>query len=168
MKHTWMITGVLAVSLLQTAAVAFGTGSSSTNGTRAQAFPFVFTMDSYGIYREVQDDREVELVKSTASVEARNKTLFGFRYTLSGFPPGTPVTLRMVLKHPPFRKPDGALDRGYDRGISTEARPDGAVAGFRGFAFDHDYEIAPGKWIFEIWYGGRRVFGDTFNVTRAK
>ena len=36
--------------------------------------------------------------------------------------------------------------------------------GYREYAFEHDWEVLPGKWTFEFWYRNRKVGEQSFCV----
>jgi hypothetical protein len=43
----------------------------------------------------------------------------------------------------------------------------GAV-NYRGYVFEHDWELVPGTWTFELWDGKRRLTSQAFQVVRPQ
>jgi hypothetical protein len=48
----------------------------------------------------------------------------------------------------------------FDHDIAVQI---GSVS-YIGYGFDHDWELVPGPWVLELWYGSRKLATHTFNV----
>jgi hypothetical protein len=102
---------------------------------------------------------------TTRTVPAQLGVHFGFRYTVVGAPPEATVRLHMVTIFPapglsapdnPQRQPRSEYDL---------ARAIGAQL-YRDYTFEHDWELLPGVWTFQIWYEGRMLAEEKFTVVR--
>lgn len=110
--------------------------------------------------------RTATLRQRTTIVPGRVGIWFGVRYRLDGSPNGVAVPLRLVTSFPSpgIRYP--GTSRVHSHTESTVHRHVGAVA-YRGFHFDHTAEIVPGLWVFEFWWGSRKVGDQRFCVIEA-
>jgi hypothetical protein len=71
------------------------------------------------------------------------------------------VDLRRVLKHPEMTLPDGRVATGSDFMIKARNSVNQAI-GFTGYGLDEEYELVEGEWVFEIWYGDRKMVEQKF------
>lgn len=109
---------------------------------------------------------DVRLVDASLRVPGKVGVLFGVRFQVSGAPAGASVGLREVwrLPLPGARNPANGrvfLESTYDFRATI-----GQIA-FRGYGFDHDWEIVPGEWMIEIWDGVRKMAMHRFTVVAA-
>jgi hypothetical protein len=109
---------------------------------------------------------EVKLVDSSLRIPGKVGVLFGVRFQVSGSPAGETATLREVwrLPLPGARNPANGrvfLETSYDFKAIV-----GQIA-FRGYGFDHEWEIVPGEWMIEIWDGVRKMAMHRFTVVAA-
>ncbi len=117
--------------------------------------------DGAGTEREgAGTDFEAEaraLIRRTACIEARLGLRFGIAARRRSPCGGLPV--RIEIRHPPFRGPDGRTQR-VESWAATLTR-----AGlYSGWSFEAPYELAPGPWRFVILRGGRVAAARTFTV----
>lgn len=110
---------------------------------------------------------DVSLLTSTETIPARLGVRFGFHYTVSGAPQGGQVTVHYVNRFPEpgLKNPDTGVTthiEEYDSAVLVGA------TNYKGWSFDHNYELVPGTWTFEIWYGGRKLGEQSFNVVAAQ
>jgi len=84
-------------------------------------------------------------------------------YRLSNLPGMRTVKLRRVLKHPEFTLPDGASSTGSDFMINKKLER-GEVFAYDAYAFNEDYEMVEGEWIFQIWFEDKKLIEQTFNT----
>jgi len=102
------------------------------------------------------------LVEATNTISANVGVHFGFRYRTFGSR-GALATLKFVtlLPQPGIRDPKTGIAKTrseyLDRVRVGETR-------FKGFIFDHSWEIVTGNWTFEIWDGDRKLGSQSFNV----
>ena len=104
------------------------------------------------------------LVRATTNVTARAGTRFGFRFTIHGAPSNAPVVLTMVGEHPPLEDPQTG---------KTQTRDEYQLESWIGqtytsYSFDHEWELIPGKWKFEVWYKGKKLCEQSFTVVADK
>lgn len=107
----------------------------------------------------------LEHLRTTNRVPLKKDTYFGYQFRLFGLPPEAAVKpvmrLRKVLIHPQMTLPDGSTTRGWDRPYKARVQS-GQVMGFDGYAFNEDYELVEGDWIFQIWYRDRKLIERRF------
>ena len=104
---------------------------------------------------------DVELVQRTDNIPAIAGTRFGFRCIIKGSPQGQEVKIvrRNIL--PGLRNPKTGnifYTEEYERTqrIGKEF--------YIGYKFEENWELIPGKWTFQLFYGGRKLAEKTFNV----
>jgi hypothetical protein len=100
------------------------------------------------------------LVQATTNVPARLGTRFGFRYTIRGTPSNAPLTLTMIGEHPPYTNPSTG---------KAETRDQYELQSWLGqtytsYSLDHEWELIPGTFKFEVWYKGRELCGQSFTI----
>lgn len=71
--------------------------------------------------------------------------------------------LRRVLKHPKMTLPDGSISTGSDYMIKVRVSSNQVIA-YTGYGLDEDYELVEGDWVFEIWYGDRKMIEQKFTT----
>jgi hypothetical protein len=108
----------------------------------------------------------VDFYEVTNMVPACRGVGFGYVFRPVGAPDGQGVTVRSVwqLPEPGLKNPD--TGKTYRQSISDFQTPIGELK-FRGYTFDHDWELVPGEWILEIWQGDRRLAGKAFTIYQA-
>jgi len=107
----------------------------------------------------------IKLLESTTTVPARKGIRFGFRYVILGSPKGTNVELGLAINFPTPGLHAPGSNTTYLRSEVTAVRTIGSTA-YREFHFDHEWEIIPGLWTFEFWYGDRKVGEQSFCVVQ--
>jgi hypothetical protein len=90
-----------------------------------------------------------------------------YQYRLSGLPEPRRVKLRRVLVHPPMTLPDGSVTTGSDYMINRKVERHEVFA-FDAYAFNEDYELVEGEWIFQIWYGDEKLVEQRFTTFRPE
>jgi Domain of unknown function (DUF3859) len=108
---------------------------------------------------------ETTLVASTTRIEAKIGVHFGIRYRVVGRPANATVKLISATQYPApgLKNPKAAGNQ--MRGEHPLFATIGQI-NYRGYVFDHDWEIVPGVWTFELWDGKRRLVSQTFEVTK--
>lgn len=130
----------------------------------------------YGIYtllrggKVIDDSRTTTGKGLTKPVITRDRTTdriplvkdkyMAYQYRLSNLP-GRTVKLRRVLKHPDFNKPDGTTSSGSDFTINKRLER-GEVFAYDAYAFNEDYEMVEGEWVFQIWYKDEKLIEQNF------
>jgi hypothetical protein len=109
----------------------------------------------------------LELAERTDRIPLVKGTYFAYRYRLLNFPKEEAkkpaIKLRKVLVHPEMKLPDGGTSTGHDRQYKGRTSV-GQVTGFDGYAFNEDYELVEGDWIFQIWYQDQMLVEQKFTM----
>jgi hypothetical protein len=154
-------------------AVALVTNSSAQTSPSVQSAEIV----EYGIYRikftgehiplsstsagAIEPAAGVRLITATNHVPSAVGVTFGCLFVVKGEPIGAPVTLDIVVEHPPFQKAPG------DKTSTQDKIPwpyvIGQKAGYT-YTFDNDWEAVPGNWLIQVWYHGRKLAEQKFFV----
>lgn len=108
----------------------------------------------------------VRFVEFTNDIPAKLGTGFGLQYVINSSPKGARLNVTNVIRFPGdgLEAPGG---RRYE--VSEEERT--ITLGerdFYGYAFDEEWEIIPGEWVFEVWYKNARLIRKTFTVVAAE
>jgi hypothetical protein len=118
--------------------------------------------DNQGISQNISTN--VRLAKATTTVPAEKGVEFGVRYKLDGAPVGATVSLREVTIVPsPGLQPPTASQPIYTSTTVTKSKI-GEVS-FSGYRLDDPWELLPGVWVIQLWYGDRKVAEQNFTVT---
>jgi hypothetical protein len=105
------------------------------------------------------------LAVTTRTVPAQQGAQFGFRFNVVGPPSGMVVPLHSVTILPPpgLRNPaTGQVKTQSDYDANTTVGADN----YRSYTLTHDWEVVPGIWTMQIWYQGRKLVEQSFNVVR--
>jgi hypothetical protein len=153
---------------------------SQTAGIRAHVFQF-------GIYKATRKGEittssktntgkivrkpKLEHVSMTDRIPLVKDTYFGYQFRLFNLPPEAMIKpvmkLRKVLIHPEMTLPDGSKSTGWDRSFKGKVETQ-QVIGFDGYAFNEDYELVEGDWIFQIWYNDQKLVERKFYTVPPK
>jgi hypothetical protein len=101
----------------------------------------------------------------TTTIPALAGMTFGIRYKVVGPVVGANVTLKQITRFPK----QGVTNPETGKTFSYSEYHTSAVVGavtYRGYTFDRDWEVVPGRWTLEIWHDGRKLAEKTFMVTR--
>jgi hypothetical protein len=132
----------------------------------------------YGIYTLLRGGKIIDNPKTstgkslTKPVITRDRTTdriplvkdkyMAYQYRISNLP-GRMVKLRRVLQHPEIHLPDGKVSTGSDFTINKKLER-GEVFAYDAYAFNEDYEMVEGEWIFQIWYKGNKLIEHRFTT----
>jgi hypothetical protein len=105
------------------------------------------------------------LLRKTTEVTARLGDEFGFRYRVVGAPKGAKVPMKIVTIYPGEGLRNPKADKPTQREELDTDRPIGRVL-YESYHFDHDWEMMPGVWTFEIWYEGKKLAEQKFTVSK--
>jgi Domain of unknown function (DUF3859) len=104
----------------------------------------------------------VEKLEATTTVPARLGVSFGLEYRLTGDREGDAATIQIVVVPPKA----GLLNPATGRRVHRESwRPSIVLVGATaivGYKLEHDWEVVPGLWRFEIWQAGRKLAQQSF------
>ena len=108
---------------------------------------------------------DTRLLVSTTRIEAKIGIHFGMRYRVVGRPNLTSVRLVSVTQYPEpgLKNPKGgnAQTRGEHGLFATIGQTN-----YRGYVFEHDWELVTGTWTFELWDGDRKLASQAFDVVK--
>jgi hypothetical protein len=106
------------------------------------------------------------LIVATNYLTAKIRVHFGIIYEISNLPikDGEEIELVRIYKYPTIKKPDGTTSQGYEW-RPKEFVKDGRVVDYFGCGLDHDYELVPGIWEFEIKYKEKTLCAQSFVLT---
>jgi uncharacterized protein DUF3859 len=106
-----------------------------------------------------------KLIAATTRIEAKVGVHFGMRYRVVGRPNHATIKLISVTQYaaPGLKKP--GTEAHQARGEHALLATIGAI-NYRGYVFEHDWELVPGTWTFELWDGKRKLTSQTFQVVK--
>jgi uncharacterized protein DUF3859 len=118
--------------------------------------------DDQGIER--CDRSDVHHAATTWTIPAQHGVEFGLKYRVVGSPKGLGVALKRdwLLPDPGFLEPGKQPIKRIDRADKVAIGDTTYVS----YGFDDPWELVPGPWILEIWYGGRKLTSQTFSVVK--
>jgi hypothetical protein len=105
---------------------------------------------------------KAKLIRKTDLILGQLGRTFGIRVRFKGLPMGAPITVRTL--HPPKTNPKSGRtlrQSEYDSRVGLDAR------GLFLFTFDDRWELAEGKWAFQILYQGKVIGEKRFKVVIA-
>src|SRR5262245_22068926 len=105
------------------------------------------------------------LIEPTTRIEAKIGVHFGLRYRVVGRPNNATVKLTSVTLYPApgLKNPKAASHQ--PRGEHPLFATIGQI-NYRGYVFEQDWELVPGKWTFELWDGERKLASQSFDVVK--
>ena len=104
----------------------------------------------------------IQQVDQTDRIPAEKDVYFSYQYRLSNIEAHSPiVNLKRVLKHPEITLPDSTKKTGSEYFIKAKVKR-GEVFAFDGYAFNEDYEMVEGEWVFQIWYEDQKLVEQKF------
>ena len=104
-------------------------------------------------------------VQDTTTIHGQLGSEFGLRYVVVGAPAGADVPLDIVITYPMPGLADPSAAKPILESRFTRVKKIGETD-YLGYGFENDWEIVPGTWTFEIWFGGRKLASQAFTVTR--
>jgi Domain of unknown function (DUF3859) len=108
---------------------------------------------------------DTKLVTSTTRIEAKIGVHFGMRYRIVGRPRNATIKLMSITQYPAPGLKNPKTESVQTRGEHSLLATIGQI-NYRGYVFEHDWEIVPGPWIFELWDGTRKLASQTFEITK--
>jgi hypothetical protein len=102
---------------------------------------------------------------TTRTIPAQLGVEFGFLFTVVGKPAGAKVPLHVIALFPAPGLQDSASQKHF--GQAAYDRVDAIAPGaYLSYTFDHDWELVPGVWTFQIWSQGRMLAEQKFTVVK--
>jgi hypothetical protein len=108
---------------------------------------------------------ETKLIASTTRIEAKIGVHFGVRYRVVGRPNQATIKLISVTQYPAPGLKNPKSTSNQTRGEHPMFATIGQI-NYRGYVFEHDWELVAGAWVFELWDGNRRLASQTFDVIK--
>jgi hypothetical protein len=130
---------------------------------RAQTLSIAEAPDTASRQRNILS--ETVLLAPTTRVEAKIGVHFGLRYRVVGRPSNATVKLVSATQYPAPGLKNPKSDSNQTRGEHSLFATIGQI-NYRGYVFEHDWELVPGAWIFELWDGKRKLASQTFDVVK--
>lgn len=102
-----------------------------------------------------------ELTEKTQKIHASKGISFGLRVKITGQPDGAIVQLACRCIHPKFTNPGSGRSSTVEEWISQPiiGRP-----AYIGYTFDNSWELVPGTWTMQVFYGATLVARKEFDV----
>jgi hypothetical protein len=108
---------------------------------------------------------DTRLLEPTTRIEAKLGVHFGIRYRLVGRPSNATVKLTSVTLYPTPGLKNPKATSHQTRGEHPLFATIGQI-NYRGYVFEHDWELVPGMWTFELWDGQRKLASQVFDVVK--
>ncbi len=108
---------------------------------------------------------DYKFVSKTTSAPARTGIGFGFEYRLNGAPNGAKVPIRNVTIFPPGGVRNPKTGETFERSEYVSDKTIGEVS-LKGYSLDDDWEVVPGTWTHQIWFGDRMLAEKSFTLTK--
>ena len=152
----------------------------STNAFPSDKKVYGIDLIEYGIYEyssyeRTKDDKSpsgylrrikgVSFVEKTEIINARIGKRFGIQFIIQGEPEGEEVDVEIVITLPPegIKNPE-KLEPIYK--IQRIKKVKIGNINLKGYGFDNEYEIVPGKWVFQISYNNEVLLKKEFIIVR--
>ena len=132
-------------------------------------------IEDYGVYETRADKRvphpnsatgemniisHLRFLRKAQTISAQLGRSFGWRYRLKGVPDNARITFRTV--HPPITNPETGQTKTSSWRTITVKKP--ANLRYTGYTFDYSWELAEGRWSFQVLYGGKIIGERAFNI----
>lgn len=137
-------------------------------------------VDEYGIYGgktesavpapdspagKIERLDQMHLSASTRAIPGQRGVRFGYHFKVVGSPPGAVVPLRMVTIFPGGGLRDPKAQQAQRQSEYVAGVPIGEGR-YGGYTMSEDWEVVPGIWTFQIWYGDKKMAEQHFMVTK--
>jgi hypothetical protein len=106
----------------------------------------------------------VALAESTTTIPSKQGMHFGIRYVVHGFPRGARVPIKVVQHYPKAGLHNPRTNKTTFTYQQTSLKTIGD-SNFEGYHLESAWELVPGIWTFEIWYDGRKLAEQKFELT---
>ena len=117
--------------------------------------------DAQGIKQSISTN--FRRAATTTAVPAQIGVRFGIEYKVVGAPGGKSVSLKKVMVFPPAGLRSPAVSQLLYRDESTVTPKIGATS-YTGYRLDDPWELVPGPWAIQLWYGDRKLAEKKFTV----
>lgn len=117
--------------------------------------------DSQGVKQSVSTN--FRRAATTTTVPAQLGVRFGIEYKVVGAPSGQTISLKKVMVFPPAGLHSPAVSQQIYRNETTTTSKIGATS-YTGYRLDDAWELVPGPWSIQLWYGDRKLAEKKFTV----
>lgn len=163
-----LVPTLLVLTLLVPTAIAAAPAASARDGASV-------IVEDYGVYETRADKRvphpnsatgemniisHLRFLRKAKTISAQLGRSFGWRYRLKGVPDNAQVTFRTL--HPPITNPDTGRTKTSSWRTITVKKPFNLR--YTGYTFDYSWELAEGRWAFQVLYGGKVIGERAFNI----
>ena len=129
----------------------------------------IYTADLQSSKRDVQGVKQnistnFHRAVATTTIPAQLGLRFGIEYKVVGAPRDKTVSLKTVTVYPAVGLRSPAVAQPIFRNEGT-ATPRIGETNYEGYRFDDEWELVPGPWTIQLWYGDRKLAEKTFTVT---
>lgn len=113
----------------------------------------------------VSSVKKATKIEDTTTVHAGIGLEFGIQYVIVGSPKRASVPIRIVNVYPSQGLRNPKTHKLFRRVEFVRNKIIGDV-NYAGYAFEHRWEILPGKWKFELWYNNHKMAEQSFIVRK--
>lgn len=117
--------------------------------------------DSQGIKQSVSTN--FRRAATTTVVPAQTGVRFGIEYKVVGAPGGSAISLKKVMIFPSAGLRSPAVSQPIFRNETTTTSKIGEIS-YTGYRLDDPWELVPGPWTIQLWYGDRKLAEKKFTV----
>jgi hypothetical protein len=107
---------------------------------------------------------DYKFVSDATTLPARRGVGFGFEYRLVGEPRGARVPIRSVTIFPAGGLRNAHNGQTFERSEFVESKTIGEPI-LKGYTLDEDWEVVPGTWVLQVWYGDLMLVEQSFTLT---
>jgi hypothetical protein len=121
----------------------------------------------HGIFHQVPLPTGNVLTNDADIIPAKVGVMFGMRFEISNvkLKDGELLELTKIVSHPQITKPDGEVSFVSVQKVYFPVKQNTVVMQV-GYVFEHDYELVPGNWAFEMQLGGKKMVKQEFTVIK--
>ncbi|HEY3641334.1 MAG TPA: DUF3859 domain-containing protein [Xanthobacteraceae bacterium] len=101
---------------------------------------------------------------ATTTIPAQSGVRFGIEFKVIGAPANKSVSLKKVVVFPAAGLHSPAIPETLYRNETTADATVGEIT-YAGYKFDDPWELVPGPWSIQLWYGGRMLAEQKFTVS---
>ena len=118
--------------------------------------------DSKGVLQS--DLGDISHVATTTTVPAQHGVRFGYRYKIIGTPVGATIPIKFVTVFPPAGLSPPTMTQPIHNSEVNETLKIGDT-GYHDYGLDDPWELVPGPWTIQLWYGKTKLAEKSFTVT---
>jgi hypothetical protein len=112
----------------------------------------------------VQGTAKLGIAEKTDQITAVKGLSFGISYVVTGVPKNADYVLDKVVIHPAMKTPVGKEITSQEFKIRGKSSDQGTIARTTGYEFTDEFEMVHGKWKIQLWYNGKKLVEQDFDV----